>query len=183
MKSLFLGIGLVLVVAMSIGCDSDNNVIAQEDDIMSPSPTGEAMTTITGKVIDPGDQCDGRIDEFNNGDEIMIEMNAGDDAQPNGKVTNMTSGNSVGCGGDAGLNDNPLISVLGCITVKSQISSFKNTDFMTILVDFSWVQSYKENITKSAYVINQNINFVDDMDLTKVPCVRVMIDTITAAGP
>ena len=183
MKTLLLGIGLIMLLTMSLGCDEDNNVIAQEPEIMDPESMPEAMTMITGKVIAPGNQCDGRIDGFNNGDEVMIEMNGGGDAQPNGKVTNMTTGNSIGCGGDSGLNDNPLISALGCITVDSQISSFKNSDFMTILVDYSWIQSFKEDITKSAYVLNQNIEFVEDQDLQKAPCVRVMIETITAAGP
>lgn len=185
MKTLLLGFGLVLVVAMSLGCDENNNVMAQDNDPgpMDPAPMGEAMTMVTGKVIASGDQCDGMIDGFAVGDEVMIEMNGGGDAQPNGKVTNMTTGNSIGCGGDSGLNDNPLISLLGCITENSQISTFKNGDFMTIMVDFSWISSYKEDVAKSAYIINQNINFIEDLDLKKVPCARVMIETISAAGP
>ena len=193
MKNLLIVFGLVLTVAMSVGCDEGNNMItvnsdAMEPEMMEPEPmepeiTGEAMTTITGKVISSGSQCDGMLGGFSNGDEIMIEMNAGGNAQPNGKVTNMTSGNSIGCGGDSGLNDGPLVSILGCITENSQITEFKNGDFMSIMVDFSWISAYKEDITKSAYIINQNINFVDDFDLKKVPCARVMIETITAAGP
>lgn len=188
MKNLLLGIGLLFVLAISLGCDEGNNMITVASDAMEPepmdsAPMGEAMTMITGKVIASGDQCDGMIEGFALGDEVSLVMNAGDDAQPSGKVTNMTTGNSVNCGGDSGLNDGPLISVLGCITENSQISSFKNGDFMTILVDFSWLQSYKKDITKSAYILNQNINFVKDLDIKNVPCARVMIETISAAGP
>ena len=186
MKTLILGIGLVALIAISLGCDENNNVIAQEPEPMEPGPMTEAMTMVTGKVIDSGDQCDGMIDGFAVGDEISITMNGGnfnEGTMPSGKVENMTSGNSVDCGGDEAVFDSPPVSVLVCESENSQISSFKNGDFMTMLVDFSWIQSFLDNIEKSAYVINQNIDFVDNQDLKKAPCARVMIETLTVAGP
>ncbi len=188
MKTLLLGIGLVLVVAMSLGCDENNNVMAQDNDPMEPGPMDpgpmtEAMTMVTGKVIASGDQCDGMLDGFSVGDEVMIEMNAGtEETQPGGKVVNMTTGNSVDCGGNTSIMDDPLLSLLACASENSQISSFKNGDFMTMMVEFTWTQSFKQDIAKSAYIINQNIDFVEDLDLKKVPCARVMIETLSAAG-
>lgn len=189
-KALLLGFGLIFAVAMSLGCDENNNVMAQDNDPgsmehgpMDPAPMVEAMTMVTGKVIAPGNQCDGRLDGFSNGDEVMIEMNAGtEETQPGGKVVNMTTGNSVDCGGNEAVMDDPLLLLLVCESENSQVSSFKNGDFMTMLVDFSWIQSFKEDISKSAYIINQNIDFVKDLDLKNAPCARVMIETITAAG-
>ena len=45
MKSIILGIGLVLVIAMSLGCDENNNIIAQEPepDLMDPGPMEPAI--------------------------------------------------------------------------------------------------------------------------------------------
>ena len=198
MKTLLLGFGLVLVLAISIGCDEGNNMITLASDAMEPAPMEpgpmepgpmdpapmtEAMTMVTGKVIASGDQCDGMLDGFKAGDEVMIEMNAGTDfTAAGGKVVNMTTGNTVDCGGNESVMDIPLMSLLVCESENSQISSFKNGDFMTMLVDFSWIQSFKDGIAKSAYVINQNIDFVKDLDLKNVPCARVMIETLTASG-
>ena len=106
-----------------------------------------------------------------------------EDTQPSGKVVNMTTGNSVDCGGNEAIMDDPLLSLLACASENSQISSFKNGDFMTMMIDFSWISSFKNDVAKSAYIINQNIDFVDDLDLKKVPCARVMIETISAVGP
>ena len=77
MKTLLLGITLVLIIAISLGCDENNNVIAQEPGPMDPAPMTEAMTMVTGKVIASGAECDGTLDGFANGDEVSIEMNAG----------------------------------------------------------------------------------------------------------
>jgi len=86
------------------------------------------------------DQCDGMIGGFAVGDEISIVMNGGNfrgGVMASGKVENMTSGNSVDCGGNEAVMDTPLLSVLVCESENSQISSFTNGNFMTMLVDFS----------------------------------------------
>jgi len=184
MKSIFPCIVLILIIGLSLGCDEDNNVIAQEPGPMEPGDSmPEAMTMVTGKIIDPGDQCDGMLGGFAIGDEISIEMNGGSGEDlPSGKVENTTAGTSVDCGGSTSIQDTPLLSLLSCASQNSQISSFTNGNFMTMLVDFSWLQSFKQDITKSAYVIATNIDFVKDQDIKNVPCARVMIETISASN-
>ena len=85
MKPIILSIGLVFLLALSFGCDSDNNVIAQDDE---PGPTmPEAMTTVNGTIIAPGDQCDGTLAGFDVGDSITVQMlNGTQETLPNGKV-------------------------------------------------------------------------------------------------
>ncbi len=191
MKPIILGIGLVLVVAISLGCDENNNVIAQEPGPMEPGSmepgpsVPEAMTMVTGKIIGPGAQCNGMIDGFAVGDEISIVMNGGnenEDIMPSGKLENITSGNSVDCGGNSSIMDGPLLSLLVCESKNSQISSFKNGDFMSMLVSFSWIESFLKDITSSVYILNMNVDFVKDQDIKNVPCARVMIETISASN-
>ena len=189
MKTLLLGIGLVLVVAISLGCDENNNVIAQEPGPMEPGPMEpgpsmpEPMTTITGKIIAPGDQCESMLEGFEVGDEISIEMNGGTEIDlPSGKVENMTAGTSVDCAGNEAVIDSPPLAVLICESENSQFSSFTNGDFMSIVVSFAWKDDFLQNITKSAIVVADNIGQIKDEDTKNVPCARVMIETLTASN-
>ncbi len=175
MRTIILSIGLVFMLAFSIGCDSDNNVIAQDEEPGATMPSG--MTTVNGTIIAPGDQCDGTLAGFDVGDSITVQMlNGNEQTLPNGKVENNTKGTSVDCAGNETITDSLPLSVLVCK------SAFTNGNFMSMLVSFTWMDDFLNNITKTVIIIAENINFVTDMDPKNVPCARVKIDNLTASN-
>jgi len=181
MRTIMLSIGLVFMLAFSIGCDSDNNVIAQDEEPGATMPSG--MTTVNGTIIAPGDQCDGTLAGFDVGDSITVQMlNGNEQTLPNGKVENNTKGTSVDCAGNGVITDNLPFSGMVCSSESSSIPGFTNGNLMSMLVSFTWMDDFLNNITKTVIIIAENINFVTDMDPKNVPCARVKIDNLTASN-
>jgi len=121
MRTIILSIGLVFLLAFSIGCDSDNNVVAQDEE---PGATmASEMTTVNGTIIAPGDQCDGTLAGFDVGDSVTVQlMNGTQETLPSGKVENNTKGTSVDCAGNETITDSLPLSVLVC---KSGTAAFR----------------------------------------------------------
>jgi hypothetical protein len=181
MRTIILSIGLVFMLAFSIGCDSDNNVIAQDEEPGPGSPPS-GMTTVSGKVIANNDQCNGTIDGFDIGDDISIEIFPSTvETGPTAKVDNMTKGTSVDCAGNESLFDGPPISGLVCESENTSIPAFTNGNFMSILISYTWENSLRGNLDKSVFILSENIEFVKDIDTQNAPCARVKIDNLTAS--
>jgi len=183
MRTIILSIGLVFMLAMSFGCDSDNNVIAQDEEPGPGSPPS-GMTTVNGTIIAPGDQCDGALEGFDVGDSVTVQLMNGTEETflPNGKVKNNTKGTSVDCAGNETLTDSLPLSLLVCTSANSSIPAFTNENLMSMLVSFTWVDEFINNIPNTVIIIAENINFVTDMDPKHVPCARVKIDNLTASN-
>ena len=181
MRTIILSIGLVFLLAFSIGCDSDNNVVAQDEE---PGATmASEMTTVNGTIIAPGDQCDGTLAGFDVGDSVTVQlMNGTQETLPSGKVENNTKGTSVDCAGNETITDSLPLSVLVCKSANSSIPAFTNGNFMSMLVSFTWMDDFLNNITKTVIIIAEDISFVTDMDPKNVPCARVKIDNLTASN-
>jgi len=181
MRTIILSIGLVFLLAMSFGCDSDNNVIAQDEE---PGPTmPEAMTTIKGTIIAPGDQCDGALEGFDVGDSITVQMLDGNEQTlPTGKVDNNTKGTSSDCILNGVIIDGLPIGGMICKSENSTIPGFANGNFMTIMVSFDARNELINNVTKSVIIIAEDIFEVKDQDPKNVPCVRAKFDNITASN-
>ena len=60
------------MLAFSIGCDSDNNVIAQDEEPGATMPS--ETTTVNGTIIAPGDQCSGTLEGFDVGDSVTVQL-------------------------------------------------------------------------------------------------------------
>jgi len=181
MRTIILSIGLVFMLAFSIGCDSDNNVIAQDEE---PGPgMPEAMTTVNGTIIASDGQCDGTLAGFDIGDSVTVQlMNGTQETLPSGKVENNTKGTSVDCAGDEAITDSLPLSLLVCTSANSSIPSFTNGNSMSMLVSFTWMDDFLNNITKTVIIIAEDISFVMDTDPKNVPCARVKIDNLTASN-
>ncbi len=184
MRTIILSIGLVFMLAMSLGCDENNNVIAQEPGPMEPGAMEPApITTVSGKVIANNDQCNGTIDGFDIGDDISIEIFPSTvETGPTAKVDNMTKGTSVDCAGNESLFDGPPISGLVCESENTSIPAFTNGNFMSILISYTWENSLRGNLDKSVFILSENIEFVKDIDTQNAPCARVKIDNLTASN-
>ncbi|MCZ6528032.1 MAG: hypothetical protein O6702_04795, partial [Candidatus Dadabacteria bacterium] len=139
MRTIILSIGLVFMLAMSFGCDSDNNVIAQDEEPGPGSPPS-GMTTVNGTIIAPGDQCSGTLEGFDIGDSVTVHLvNGTEETIPSGKVENNTKGTSVDCAGNGTLIDSLPLSLLVCTSANSSIPSFTNENLMSMLVSFTWM--------------------------------------------
>jgi len=51
-----------------------------------------------------------------------------------------------------------------------------------MLVSFTWMDDFLNNITKTVIIIAEDISFVTDMNPKNVPCARVKIDNLTASN-
>ncbi|TDJ03124.1 MAG: hypothetical protein E2O70_00375 [Candidatus Dadabacteria bacterium] len=182
MRTIILSIGLVFMLAFSIGCDSDNNVVAQDEEPGPGSPPS-GMTTVNGTIIAPGDQCDGALEGFDVGDSITVQMlNGNEPTLPSGKVENNTKMTSVDCGGNGVITDDLPFSGMVCSSENSSIPGFTNGNLMSMLVSFTWVDEFINNIPNTVIIIAEDISFVMDMDPKNVPCARVKIDNLTASN-
>ena len=181
MRTIILSIGLVFMLAFSIGCDSDNNVIAQNEE---PGPTMPSeMTTVNGTIIASEDQCSGTLGGFDIGDSVTVQLvNGTQETIPSGKVENNTKGTSVDCAGNETLTDSLPLSLLVCTSANSSIPAFTNENLMSILVSFTWMDDFLNNITKTVIIIAEDISLVMDTDPKNVPCARVKIDNLTASN-
>ena len=65
---------------------------------------------------------------------------------------------------------------------NSSIPAFTNGNFMSMLVSFTWMDDFLNNITKTVIIIAEDISFVTDMNPKNVPCARVKIDNLTASN-
>ena len=65
---------------------------------------------------------------------------------------------------------------------NSSIPAFTNGNFMSMLVSFTWMDDFLNNITKTVIIIAEDISFVMDMDPKNVPCARVKIENLTASN-
>ena len=133
MRTIILSIGLVFLLAFSIACDSDNNVVAQDEE---PGATmASETTTVNGTIIASGDQCSGTLEGFDIGDSVTVQlMNGTEETLPSGKVENNTKGTSVDCAGNEAITDSLPLSVLVCASANSSIPSFTNGKFISMLV-------------------------------------------------
>ncbi|MCH7519772.1 MAG: hypothetical protein IH964_12205 [Candidatus Dadabacteria bacterium] len=181
MRTIILSIGLVFMLAFSIGCDSDNNVIAQNEE---PGPTMPSeMTTVNGTIIASEDQCSGTLGGFDIGDSVTVQLvNGTQETISSGKVENNTKGTSVDCAEDEAITDSLPLSLLVCTSANSSIPAFTNENLMSILVSFTWMDDFLNNITKTVIIIAEDISLVMDMDPKNVPCARVKIDNLTASN-
>jgi len=180
MKSIILSIGLVFLLALSFGCDSDNNVAAQDEE---PGPTApEQMTTVNGSIIDPGEQCSGMLDGFEVGDSVTVQLVQGSpqEMMPFGKVDNNTKGTSVNCNLNGVITDELPFSAMVCDSENSTIAGFTNGDFMSILISFTWKDVFLENLSKNVTIIAEDIGVMTNTK--NVPCAMAKIDSLTTSN-
>jgi len=181
MKSMFLSIGLVLVLAMSFGCDSDNNVIAQDTD---PGPTTPSdMTTVNGTVIATDGQCSGTVNGFEIGDSVTVTL-INSETEPTGKVDNNTKGTSAECSTASGVgvitDSPPPLSAMVCETADSTIPGLSDGDFMSMLISFSWLDAFIDNVDKTVAIVKGDIGAMSNTQ--NLPCARVRIESLTASN-
>lgn len=181
MRSIILSIGLVLVVAMSISCDENNNVIAQD---MDPGPTAPSdMTTVKGTVIATDGQCSGTVDGFDNGDSVTVTL-INSEEEPTGKIDNNTKETSAECSTASGVgvitDSPPPLSAMVCETANSTIPGLSDGDFMSMLISFSWLDAFIDNVDKTVAIVKGDIGAMPNTQ--NLPCARVKIENITASN-
>ena len=180
MKSIILSIGLVFLLALSFSCDSDNNSVAQDED---PGPTmPEAMTTVNGTIIAPGDQCSGMLEGFEIGDTVTVQLinSSPQDMLPFGKVENNTKGTSVDCNLNGVITDTLPFSAMVCNSENSTIPGLTNGNFMSILVSFTWLDNFINNVDKTVTIVDGDIGVMSNTQ--SFPCARAKIDNMTASN-
>ena len=178
MRSLILSIGLVLVIAISLGCDSDNNAVGQTPGPATPSGT----TTVNGTVTDTDGQCSGAVEGFNFGDSVTVQLFAGtDDFDPTGQISNNTNDFFAECSTDFGvITDNLPFSAMVCKIANSRFPGLSNGDFMSMLVSFTWLDGFIDNVDKTVVIVDGDIGIMSNTQ--NLPCARVKIDNISASN-
>ncbi|MGB2692420.1 MAG: hypothetical protein WBB48_10315 [Thermodesulfobacteriota bacterium] len=178
MKSLILSIGLVLVVAMSISCDENNNVIAQEPPPGQPMLSG--MTTINGTVTLTNSQCSSALEGFSVGDSVNVQLSAGD-GSISGQITNSTNNSFAECSTTSGITTDTLpITAMVCTVANSTFAGLVNGDTMSLLVSLTWVDNFVDGIDKTVAIVAGDIGIMTNTK--NLPCARVKIDNITASN-
>lgn len=175
-----VSIAMLFILAFGVSCDSNNNSIAQDDDMPVPGPAPTSgRTVVKGKIIDPGDRCKGVLDGFDVGDSVTFTLFNNSSNNPDGTIQNDTKSTSAKCNINTTLSDEPLFSYIVCPAQDSSIPGISNGDLMSLLISFSWMDGLLDGVPKTATVINKDISFDE---LKDVPCGMAEIESITASN-
>ena len=177
-KYLFVSAVLSCVFAAALGCDGSNNAMAQPEE---PEPNQATnITTVIGKIVDPGDQCNGILAGFDVGDDVTVEIfsRSSEFQAPDGSVENETKGTVAGCSINGSISEaSTPYSLVTCTITDSGIPGLVNDATMSILISFSW-KDVLNNVPnpKNATVIANSI--FDVRETTTIPCAMIRMDSI-----
>jgi len=157
--NLLLVLPVLFLLAVSFGCDNENN-----NAVAQPAPM--SGTDVTGKVNAPSAQtCPTLIGGLSANDTIVLEITSTGDMTGNATIADSTAGTSAMC---SGMTEDtlPPAEVKGCMVSSSTISGIKADDEMEIAVSFSG---------QSKEVTLANLSSPDG-----IICAFVTIETINA---
>ena len=133
---------LLFLIIGAVGCDNDNESNAQD---MGEEPGAEqAMTTVTGKVVPPGDDdCSGMFPGFMDGDDVEFEMaSTGGMSGTATVMVNQGTDGMIACSADGSgleiIDSPPIANIICAVTsVTSQFTGVNVGDLITMVINFS----------------------------------------------